>query len=96
MAEGDKKDGDALMRVLRTLHARGVEAVTAAQVAAELWPSGRTHNAHGQVFPLAAGVAGRMLRQSTAVVEVTARRWEIVPERLTPNAEVSGGRSPSA
>jgi len=67
---------------LRTLFARGATTVTAAQVAAVLWPGQRTCNANGQTFPLGAGVAGRMLRRSRSAVEVRNREWEIVTARL--------------
>ena len=71
---------------LRELMGRGATVVTAAQVAGVLWPGGRTHNANGQVFPLGAGIAGRMLRCSRSVCEVQPRQWEIVRARLmTPN-----------
>lgn len=79
---------------LRTLLAGGATVVTAAQVAAVLWPDGRTHNANGQVFPLGAGIAGRMLRRSRSVCEVRPRQWEIVRARLMgSNAELTGAAS---
>lgn len=70
------------MAVLRVMHRDGYRFVRAAVVAERLWPNGRTHNANGQVFNLAAPVAARMLRRCPAVTEVEPRRWEIIPERL--------------
>lgn len=67
---------------LRALMDRGATTVTAAQVAAVLWPDGRTNNSNGQTFPLGAGIAGRMLRRSLSVCEVRPRQWEIVRARL--------------
>jgi len=51
-------------------------------LADELWPATRSHNTNGQVFNLAAGVAGRLLRRYRGCWEVSARQWEIVPEFL--------------
>ena len=73
---------DELLRALRALHARGQKVVSAAMVAEQLWPSGRTQNSNGQVFNLCAGIAGRMLRKSRAVHEKSPRQWEILEERL--------------
>jgi hypothetical protein len=71
-----------LLDVLRQLHAQGVTRVRANTVAELLWPHGRSQNANGQVFPLGAGVAGRMLRACPAVREAAPRHWEIQPHRL--------------
>ena len=71
-----------LMSALREIHASGVRTTTAAMVAERLWPTGRCHNANGQVFHLSAGIAGRMLRRCRAVYETQPRRWEIIPEYL--------------
>jgi hypothetical protein len=71
-----------LLRVLRDLHGRGQRRVRAGTVAELLWPAGRTHNANGQVFPLGAGVAGRMLKACKAVREIAPREYEIVSNRL--------------
>src|SRR6266852_7009076 len=73
-----------LLRVLRDIYDRGQRRVAASTVAEILWPGGRTQNANGQVFPLSAGIAGRMLRRCKAVVEVRNREWEILPHRLPP------------
>jgi hypothetical protein len=73
---------DDLLRALRALHAKGYKVVSAATVAQQLWPSGRTHNSNGQVFHLSAGIAGRMLRKCRAVVETTPRQWTILEERV--------------
>lgn len=71
-----------LLQALRTLHLRGFRRVRANTIAEMLWPNGRTHNANGQVFMLSAGVAGRMLRASKAVREVSPGEWEILDYRL--------------
>lgn len=67
---------------LRILMDRGATVVKAGQVAAVMWPNQRTCNANGQTFPLAAGIAGRMLRRSRSVIEVRNREWEIIKARL--------------
>ncbi len=71
-----------LLYVLRDLHRRGQRRVRAGTVAEQLWPGARTHNANGQVFPLGAGVAGRMLKACRAVREVAPREYEILSHRL--------------
>lgn len=71
-----------LVTVLRALHARGHRRVRGGTVAALLWPGARSHNARGQVFPLGAGVAGRMLKASKAVRHVGAGEYEILSHRL--------------
>lgn len=71
-----------LMNVLRDLHGQGRRRVRAGTVAELLWPGTRTHNANGQVFPLGAGVAGRMLKACKAVREVEPREYEILSHRL--------------
>ena len=71
-----------LLNVLRELHGRGHRRVRAGTVAERLWPDARTQNANGQVFPLGAGVAGRMLRACKAVREVEPREYEILSHRL--------------
>lgn len=71
-----------LLNALRELHAAGVKRVRANTIAEKLWPNGRSQNARGQVFPLSAGVAGRMLRKCVAVREVTPREWEILVHRI--------------
>lgn len=73
---------DDLLRALRLLHAKGYKVVSAATVAEQLWPNGRTHNSNGQVFHLGAGIAGRLLRKCHAVVEGPPRQWVIVQERI--------------
>lgn len=71
-----------LLDALRALHSRGQRRVRASTVAELLWPGARTQNANGQVFPLGAGVAGRMLKACKAVREVTPREYEILSHRL--------------
>ena len=71
-----------LLSILRKMHASGVSIVNASQIAELLWPGGRTHNSNGQVFPLSAGVAGRMLRACPAVMETGNRAWMIIEHRL--------------
>ena len=71
-----------LLRALRLLHAKGYSVVSAATVADQLWPNGRSHNSNGQVFNLSAGIAGRMLRKCGAVVEMSPRQWEILIDRI--------------
>lgn len=71
-----------LDQVLTALYAQGHSTVRAATVAAHLWPAQRYHTTRGQVFPLAAGVAGRMLNRSKSVVQIEPRLWLIVPEYL--------------
>lgn len=73
---------DDLLDCLRKLHSTGVSRVRAGIIAERLWPAGRQDNANGQVFPLSAGVAGKMLRKCAAVREVGDRQWEILPHRL--------------
>lgn len=71
-----------LIELLARLHGQGVRRVRAGVVAEALWPGGRQDNANGQVFPLAAAVAGRMLRRCKAVREVEPRQFEILSHRL--------------
>jgi hypothetical protein len=73
---------DAVLAALRVLYDRGHRRIRASTLAETLWPEGRGHNSNGQVFPLSAGVAGRMLRKCRAVWEAEPRIWEIIPERL--------------
>lgn len=56
-----------LLLVLRDLAGLGQLRERPSTVAERLWPDARTQNANGQVFPLGAGVAGRMLRKCNAV-----------------------------
>lgn len=71
-----------LISALRSLYDSGQRRVRGGAVAELLWPNQRTHNANGQVFPLGAGVAGRMLRACKAVREVTPGEYEILSHRL--------------
>lgn len=71
-----------LLNALRQLHGGGQRSVRGGTVAELLWPGARTHNARGQVFPLGAGVAGRMLKACKAVREVTPGEYEILSHRL--------------
>jgi hypothetical protein len=74
---------------LRRMLARGQTRLSANCLAAELWPAARHNNAHGQSFNLAAGVAGRILRKYRGCYEVQNRVWEIVPEFISENAELT-------
>jgi len=71
-----------LLNVLRSLYGRGQRKVRGGTVAELLWPGQRTHNANGQVFPLGAGVAGRMLKNCKAVREAGPGEYEILSHRL--------------
>jgi|LSQX01.3.fsa_nt_gb hypothetical protein len=71
-----------LERALTVLYAQGHCTVRAATVAAHLWPDQRYHNTRGQVFPLAAGVAARMLNRSKSVVQIEPRLWRVIAEYL--------------
>jgi len=71
-----------LLNALRTLYGCGQRRVRGGAVAELLWPGQRTHNAKGQVFPLGAGVAGRMLKGCKAVKEVAPGEYEILSHRL--------------
>lgn len=71
-----------LLSTLKKMHESGITTVSASQIAEMLWPGGRTHNSNGQVFPLSAGVAGRMLRACPAVMETGNRVWMILDHRL--------------
>lgn len=72
-----------LLDALAELHRCGHEIVTAHQIAENMWPNARHNNANGQVFNLAAGVAGRMMERCKAVVrQADGRTWVIVPEYL--------------
>lgn len=71
-----------LLNVLRSLDVRGHRRVRAGVVAEMLWPGARTQNANGQVFPLGAGVAGRMLKACCVVREVVPGEYEILNHRL--------------
>lgn len=62
-----------LLGVLRDFHDRGQRRVRASTVAELLWPGARSQNTDGQVFPLGAGVAGRMLKARKAVREIAPR-----------------------
>lgn len=73
---------DDVMRELQAMHEAGVHSLRAGMLAERLWPRQRTHNARGQVFPLGAAVAARLLRQCPAVREVEPRRWEILAHRM--------------
>lgn len=71
-----------LEALIAKLHHQGETTLSAGEVARHLWPNGRGLNTNGQVFPLSAGAAGRMLRRCKAVWEIEPRRWAIIPERL--------------
>jgi hypothetical protein len=70
------------LSALRRIHARGQTRLSANCLADEMWPHARHDNANGQMFNLASGTAGRMLRRNRGCVEVRNRVWEIVPEFL--------------
>lgn len=67
---------------LRRLYDKGNRRIKANVLADELWPDCRSQNSNGQVFNLAAGVAGRMLRRYRGAFEVSKGVWEIDPEFL--------------
>lgn len=67
------------------MHAEGVRTLRAGVLAERLWPGRRQHNARGQVFPLGAAAAARLLRKCPAVRETECRLWEIMPHRLPPH-----------
>lgn len=71
-----------VLRELEAMHASGIRSFRANMLAERLWPDQRRQNTNGQVFPLASGAAGRMLRRCAAVIEVREREWEIIPDRL--------------
>lgn len=71
-----------VLRILAEMHSQGIGTLRASSLAERLWPERRNENANGQVFPLGAGIAGRMLRQCKAVQEVSPREWQILPHRL--------------
>ena len=71
-----------LLNVLRSLYGRGRRRVRGGAVAELLWPGQCAHNAKGQVLPLGAGVAGRMLKACKAVREVEPGEYEILGHRL--------------
>ncbi len=79
--------GDAVLREVAAMHAEGFQTFSAGTLAERLWPGHRHHNAKGQVFPLGAAVAARLLRQCPAAEEIEFRRWKILPHRLLPPAE---------
>ena len=72
-----------VLKILSELYASGQTTVRASTLASGLWPEQRQHNANGQVFPLGAAVAARMLRRCAAVLETEPRCWEILPHRLS-------------
>lgn len=78
---------------LRSLQREGIIRISANCLADRMWPDARRSNAHGQVFNLAAGVAGRMLRSYRACHEVESRVWELVPEFI-PATGTGDKRSP--
>ncbi len=83
--EPKRATGDVVLREIAAMHASGVRTLRANTLAERLWPGRRQHNANGQVFPLGAGVAARLLRKCPAVREKEWRLWEILPHRLPPN-----------
>lgn len=86
----ERATGDVVMREIAAMHAAGLRTLRASALAERLWPGRRQHNANGQVFPLGAAVAARLLRKCPAVREKEWRLWEILPHRLPPNAKLTG------
>lgn len=66
-----------LQEALEVLRSRGLTRVSANTVAEVLWPGTRSQNSNGQVFNLAAPVAGRMLRKCRAVRQRPTGEWDI-------------------
>jgi len=87
--EPERATGDVVMREIAAMHAAGLRTLRANTLAERLWPGRRQHNANGQVFPLGAAVAARLLRKCPAVREKEWRLWEILPHRLPPNARLT-------
>ncbi len=75
---------------LRRMMERGIDRLSAANLAEELWPNARHDNAHGQVFNLAAGVAGKILRKYRGCHEVEKGVWKIVPEFISSEKPKAG------
>lgn len=91
--EPERATGDVVLRQLAAMHAEGVRTLRANTLAERLWPGRRQHNANGQMFPLGAAVAARLLRKCPAAREKEWRLWEILPHRLPPNV---GNKGPAA
>lgn len=81
---------DDVLREVAAMYGTGVRRFRAGMLAERLWPGQRTHNSKGQVFPLGAAVAARLLRSCLAVRELEPRRWVILPHRLPPVVELNG------
>lgn len=88
----ERATGDVVMREIAAMHAAGLRTLRASALAERLWPGRRQHNANGQVFPLGAAVAARLLRKCPAVREKEWRLWEILPHRLPPNVRAKPAR----
>ena len=71
-----------VLRILADMHNQGISTLRASSLAERLWPEQRNENSNGQVLPLGAGSAGRMLRQCKAVQEVRPKEWQILPHHL--------------
>ncbi len=84
----ERATGEVVLREIAAMHAEGLRTLRANTLAERLWPGRRQHNANGQVFPLGAAVAARLLRRCPAVCEKEWRLWEILPHRLPANAGV--------
>ena len=82
----ERATGDVVLREIAAMHAAGVRTLRANVLAERLWPGRRQHNANGQVYPLGAAIAARLLRRCPAVREKEYRLWEILPHRLPANA----------
>lgn len=83
-AMADERTASQFLVALRLLQAKGVIRFRAGTLAELLWPDTRSQNANGQVFNLAAGIAGRLLRRSHLVREVAHGEWAIKTHRLMP------------
>ena len=84
----ERATGDVVLREIAAMHAAGVRTLRANVLAERLWPGRRQHNANGQVYPLGAAIAARLLRRCPAVREKEYRLWEILPHRLPANVKV--------
>lgn len=80
---------EVVLGAIASMHSEGVRTLRAGTLAERLWPESRHHNANGQVFPLGAAVAARLLRRCPAVQETEFRLWEILPHRLP--IDLAGG-----
>jgi hypothetical protein len=80
--QAKRATADVVLHEIAAMHSEGVVMLRANSLAERLWPSGRHHNANGQVFHLGAATAARLLRDCPAVREKEHRLWEILPHKL--------------